>query len=350
MIRLKMKLILLILAITCSAAFIHAQEMIEVKAGSFILGNTAFLRENPIRTVNIGRFFLSKHDITNTQFAAFLNAYGSDTVKEGEFIGKPMFLEDTWGVIKENGLWKPAAGYELFPAIKVTWYGANAFCKAGGGRLPTEAEWEYAAKGGPSQQVYTFSGNSTAATVAWFYDNANHLNHAVRLKTANTLGLYDMSGNVYQWCSDWFGRYGDFGITGESNPKGPTSGVSKVIRGGYRSLGSGDLHLTNRESLSPAESYNFVGFRLAMDQLPTDVASAHKEDFSVYPNPADDFIHLNGFVEVRTLDLIDLQGKVLFHSNKPTQEIALQSFPNGTYLLRLTTSSERIVRKIQILH
>jgi len=288
--------------------------------------------------------------MTNTQFAAFLNAYGSDTVKEGEFIGKPMFLEDSWGVIKENGLWKPAAGFESFPVIKVTWYGADAFCKAAGGRLHTEAEWEYAAKGGPSQQVYTFSGSSTASTVAWFYDNSNNRNSAVGLKTANTIGLFDMSGNVYQWCSDWFGRYSDFGITGESNPKGPASGVSKVIRGGYRSLGSGDLHLSNRESLSPAESYNFVGFRLAMDLLPTDAASIQEERLVVYPNPANDFIRLKGFEVVTKIDMIDLQGKVLFQSTKPTEEIALQSFPNGTYLLRLTTSANIIFRKIQILH
>ena len=350
MIPLIMKKYLLIITLVCCAAFAQAQNPIEVKAGSFTMGNASFAREIPIRTVNVSRFYLSKYDITNAQFAAFLNAYGSDTVKEGEFIGKPMIADDSWGVIKKNEFWNAALGYESFPVVKVTWFGANAYCKYISGRLPTEAEWEYAAKGGPSQQSYTFSGSSTAATVAWFYDNSNHLNSAVGLKTANTLGLFDMSGNVYQWCSDWFGRYGDFGVTGESNPKGPASGVSKVIRGGYRSLGSGDLHLTNRESLSPDESYNFVGFRIAMDNLPTSVENVSEANFSVYPNPASDLIHLKGFEEVRRLDLLDLQGKVLFNTTVPTEVLSLQSYPNGIYLLRLTTESKTIVRKIQIVH
>lgn len=324
--------------------------MIEVKAGSFTMGNASFARENPIRAVNLSRFYLSKQDITNAQFAAFLNAYGSDTVKEGEFIGKPIFVEDSWGVVKENGLWTPATGYEAFPAVKVTWFGANAFCMAAGGRLPTEAEWEYAAKGGPGQQTYTFSGSSTATTVAWFYDNSNHLNKAVGLKVANSLGLFDMSGNVYQWCSDWFGRYGDFGVAGESNPKGPASGVSKVIRGGYRSLGSGDLHLTNRESLSPAECCNFVGFRLAMDNLPTQTAVLTEETVRVYPNPCSDFIHLSGAEHVQKLELVDLRGKILIQTFQPVEMLAVQAYPSGTYLLRLTTSANTRIQKIQIKH
>lgn len=345
-----MKNIFLIFVLACSAVFVRAQGMIEVKTGSFTMGNTAFSRENPIRTVNISRFYLSKQDITNAQFAAFLNAYGGDTIKDGEFIGKRMFISDSWGVVNEGGSWKAAAGYETYPVVKVTWFGANAFCKAASGRLPSEAEWEYAAKGGPVQQTYTFSGNNTAATIAWFYDNANHLNHAVGLKTGNTLGLLDMSGNVYQWCSDWFGRYADFGVAGESNPKGPASGVSKVIRGGYRSLGSGDLHLTNRESLSPDESYNFVGFRLAMDQLPTETPAVNDDLISVYPNPASDFLYLKGLGTVKALDLFDLQGKNCYHSDEQTEFISLKSYPNGMYLLRLTTSTNTLVRKIQIVH
>jgi len=345
-----MKIYLLILSFVCCSAFVSAQDMIEVKSGSFTMGNTSFARENPIRTVSISRFYLSKKDVTNAQFAAFLNVYGSDTVKVGEFIGKPLFVEDSWSIVAENGSRKAATGYESFPVVKVTWYGASEFCKAAEGRLPTEAEWEYAAKGGPSQQAYTFSGSSTASTVAWFYDNSNNLNYAVGLKTANNLGLFDMSGNVFQWCSDWFGRFGDFGITGESNPKGPVSGVSKVIRGGYRSLGSGDLHLTNRESLSPDESYNFVGFRLAMDNLPTDASNLREDGFSVYPNPANDFVHIRGFEEIHHLELIDLQGRKLFQTSVPTEVLSLQSYPNGTYLLRMATATKTRIRKIEILH
>ena len=119
------------------AFFSNAQVMTEIGAGSFTMGNASYARENPIRTVSVSRFYLSKHHVTNAQFAAFLNTYGSDTIKTGEFIGKPIFLEDSWGIVRENGTWKPAIGYESFPMIKVTWYGANEFCRDAGGRLPT---------------------------------------------------------------------------------------------------------------------------------------------------------------------------------------------------------------------
>lgn len=340
----------LIFALLSSLFGANAQDMIEVKAGSFTMGNASFSREIPIRTVGISRFYMSKNAITNAQFATFMNAYGSDTVKDGTFVGKPLVTEDSWGVVRENGVWKAALGYETFPVVKVTWFGADAFCKASGGRLPTEAEWEYAAKGGPSQQTFTFSGSSTATSVAWFYDNSAHTNHAVGQKAANTLGLFDMSGNVYQWCSDWFGRYGDFGVSGESNPKGPTTGASKVIRGGYRSLGSGDLHLTNRESLSPDESCNFIGFRLVMDNLPTSVESVDSEMMRVYPNPASDFLQVRTNKDLHSLSLVDLQGQVRYLSAAPTEKIDVRNLPNGMYLLRLKTSARTVVQKIQVFH
>lgn len=345
-----MKIYALIIALLLAPSFARSQDLVEVKAGSFTMGNASFAREIPIRTVTIGRFYLSKQDVTNAQFATFLNAYGCDTVKAGEFVGKLLFTADSWGVVKESGSWKAAVGYESFPVVKVTWYGADAFCKAAGGRLPTEAEWEYAAKGGPSQQAYTFSGSSTASSVAWFYDNANHLNSAVGLKTANTLGLFDLSGNVYQWCSDWFGRYGDFGVTGESNPKGPATGVSKVIRGGYRSMGSGDLHLSNRESLSPDETYNFVGFRLAADNLPTAIESQRSDEVGFYPNPANEGIRLQRADDVQTLELLDFQGRVVYSTGPSAGFVDLRSYPSGTYLIRMRSSKQTVVQKLLINH
>lgn len=345
-----MKALVALVALIFTSWMVGAQEMVEVKAGSFTMGNASFSREIPIRTVNIGRFYLSKTDIINEQFAAFMNAYGSDTVKEGPNIGKRLCKEDSWGVVRENGVWKAALGFENFPVVQVTWYGADAYCKAAGGRLPTEAEWEYAAKGGPSQQTFTFSGSSTATNVAWFYDNSTHVNHAVSLKAANTLGLTDMSGNVYQWCSDWFGRYGDFGVSGESNPQGPTAGASKVIRGGYRSSGSGDLHLTNRESLSPDECFNFVGFRLAMDKLPASVHGVESDVLWVYPNPSNDFIQLKAKESLLSVALVGLNGQALFSTEHPTGYIDVRNIPNGLYLLRLKTTAGPLVRKVVIKH
>ena len=342
-----MKKYILIFGLLGCFALPKAQEMVDIAAGSFSMGNASYVRESPARTVNINRFYLSKYPITNAQFDAFLNSYGSATVKDGEYVGKPLVVADSWGVVNTAGTWSAASGYESFPAVKVTWYGASEYCKAAGGRLPTEAEWEYAAKGGASQQAYTFSGSSTATTVAWFYDNSGNINKAVGTKTANSIGLFDMSGNVYQWCSDWFGRYGDFGTSGDLNPKGPATGASKIIRGGYRSLGSGDLHMTNRESISPDESYNFVGFRLAKDYS-TAVTTQKETGITVYPNPASEYIRISAPAEISEVDIVDCEGKSVYSSTHVINAVSVSSFPAGIYFVKVKSLSNVAIQKIVI--
>jgi len=100
---------------------------------------------------------------------------------------------------------------------------------ANGYRLPTEAEWEYAAGGGQLSRNFTYSGSESVGDVAWYYSNSGNTTHPVGTKYANELGLYDMSGNVFEWCWDWW--YGD-NVGTESNPKGPNSGSYRVFRGG----------------------------------------------------------------------------------------------------------------------
>jgi|GEM_PF-2018880 len=340
-------IISLLLFIPGLKAQVANEDMIEVKTGSFTMGNSLYARESVIRTVNISPFFMSKNVITNAQFAQFLNEYDSQTVKDGEFTGKSLFTSDTWGIVASNGVWVAATGYGSFPAIKVSWYGASEFCKWYGGRLPTEAEWEYAAKGGPSSLGYTFSGSNTASTVAWFYDNSGNTNKAVGSKTANSLGIFDMSGNVYQWCSDWFGRYDEFGKSGDLDPKGPQDGTSKVIRGGYRSIGSADLHLTNRESISPDESYNFVGFRLVKNNLSTGLSSV-TDLVSVFPNPATNSITINSMESVSKVEIIDSEGRMLYKSLTPDKRISVSGYANGLYILKITAGSNEIIKKIVI--
>jgi formylglycine-generating enzyme required for sulfatase activity len=139
----------------------------------------------------------------------------------------------------KDGQWRPAPGYEQHPVVNVTWYGANEYARHYGLRLPTEAEWEYAARGGARSQGYLYSGSNNLDEVGWYYDNSaekggSRSTHPVRQKKANELGLYDMSGNVWEWCADWYGEkyYEQFRSAPAVNPTGPTEGDYAVLRGG----------------------------------------------------------------------------------------------------------------------
>jgi formylglycine-generating enzyme required for sulfatase activity len=128
-------------------------------------------------------------------------------------------------------------------------------------RLPTEAEWEYAARGGASGSAHTiYSGSDTAEAVAWYAGNSGGVTHVVGTKRPNSLGLYDMSGNVWEWCMDRFGKYYD---GGQRNPTGPSEGTYRIVRGGSWLLDHGSARVANRNINPPAWRGSCVGFRLA---------------------------------------------------------------------------------------
>jgi len=142
-----------------------------------------------------------------------------------------------------------------FPIVDVTWEEANQYCAWAGGRLPTEAEWEYAARGGSSQARY-----GDLSEIAWSKENAGNQTHAVAAKLANGYGLYDTLGNVWEWVSDWYDpNYYQNGAT--QDPSGPGTGQEKVLRGGSWIVDPKLLRVSDRYSIKPDARSDYFGFR-----------------------------------------------------------------------------------------
>jgi formylglycine-generating enzyme required for sulfatase activity len=153
------------------------------------------------------------------------------------------------------------------PVEQVSWDDCQAFIRKLNSltgrnfRLPTEAEWEYAARGGNKSRGYKYSGGNSLGTVAWYSDNSGDTTHEVKTKQPNELGLYDMSGNVWEWCGDW---WGDYSSGSQTNPKGPSSGSNRVDRGGGWLILARACRVADRSRDSPGNRSRDLGLRLAL--------------------------------------------------------------------------------------
>jgi formylglycine-generating enzyme required for sulfatase activity len=224
-----------------------------VQGGTFNMGSNTESNEKPIHSVTVSSFNIGKYEVTNLEYSKFLNAKGNQTE------GGKSWLDITdadCDIENKNGRFTPKAGKANHPVMEVTWYGARAYSNWIGGRLPTEAEWEFASVGGNKSSGYTYSGSNSLGSVAWYYDNSGDTTHAVGEKRANELGIYDMSGNVWEWCSDW---YADdyYSTSPSSNPKGPTSGTGRVLRGGSYNYYASHGRVAYRDISFPYYSHGF---------------------------------------------------------------------------------------------
>ena len=228
--------------------------------------------------VTLSAFRMSKYEITNSQYAAFLNAksIGSDgKYAAGAYPTQALIYASSgsndWGLHYNTNKWEPVAGYENHPVINVTWYGATEFATYAGGTLPTEAQWEYACRAGTSTPFNT--GNfltNLQANYDWaapYNGGTNTVTNypgktqAVGTYSANAWGLYDMHGNVWEWCSDWYDTYP---TTAQTNPTGAASGSDRVIRGGSWYFFAQICRSANRYDRSPGDGDSNRGFRVVL--------------------------------------------------------------------------------------
>ena len=250
-------------------------KLLFIRGGTFMMGSPEseperFGNETQHR-VTLSDFHLSEKEITNGQYCRFLNAEGvsgNGQLNVSGFGNQTLIEAHEWGVQYTGGEWRPAPEKAGFPVVMVTWYGAKAYCDWAGGRLPTEAEWEYACRAGTATPFST--GNNLTASQANYDgnypygDNAKetYLGYAqpVGSYAPNAWGLYDMHGNVSEWCSDW---YGDYGTGAATNPRGPSDGFYRVGRGGNWNGNATFSRVSARLNGKPDVRHGDHGFRLA---------------------------------------------------------------------------------------
>jgi formylglycine-generating enzyme required for sulfatase activity len=230
-------------AVRTSSKGLDKPEMVYVPSGEFLMGhNPPTVDYGPIRRIYQGSFWITKNDITVSQFADFCDATGFKFDWQGR---KP-----PWG-------WD---GKDNRPMVNVTWDEARAYCKWAGGDLPTEAEWEKAARGIDGRN-YPW-GNDWAANRAWYPDDNEAVQEPAPIgrfpKGASPYGCLDMSGNVAQWCRDW---YGPVDTTEVRNPAGPGFGTRRSVRGGSFHERKTALISWFRSSQPPNEYSKWIGFR-----------------------------------------------------------------------------------------
>jgi formylglycine-generating enzyme required for sulfatase activity len=247
--------------------------MVYVEGGTFLMGSdSGDDDEKPVHSVTVKSFYMGKYEVTQKEWM--------------EVMGTT--IQQQWVTAGYSGSPTRGAG-DNYPIYCVSWFEAVEYCNkrslkegltpayrgsrdnitcdfsAAGYRLPTEAEWEYAAKGGNKDyMVFEYSGGNSPGSVAWYKDNSGSSTHPVGTKQPNSLGLYDMSGNVKEWCWDWRGSYSG---GSQTDPRGAPSATYRVLRGGSWGGTAAEGRSAYRSVSTPVSQVNISGFRLLRPQL-----------------------------------------------------------------------------------
>lgn len=229
--------------------------MKKVKGGTFIMGATpeqegSYNDEKPVHQV---------------------------TLTEDYYMGETVVTQALWQAVtgklptEDGPQWYTSTGMgDNYPAYYINYEDVQSFLAklntitGQNFRMPTEAEWEFAARGGSLSKSYQYSGGNAVDDVAWYVGNSNRTTHEVKTKSPNELGLYDMSGNVWEWCSDWYGNYRSPDVI---NPTGSISGSVRVCRGGSWDSSKRMCRITNRGGHNPSDRGSYRGFRLALGSI-----------------------------------------------------------------------------------
>ena len=229
-------------------------EMIFVEGGTFTIGCTSEQsdicsdREKPAHQVTLSNFYIGKYPVTQAQWREIM---GKDIRRQRDMVSEDLMIFDEG---------------DNYPMFYVSWNEAQEFIKIlnektdKSYRLPTEAEWEYAARGGNQSKGYKYSGSNIIDEVAWYLYNSDDMTHPVGTKNSNELGIYDMSGNISEWVSDWYENYSS---NDQTDPKGPATGSFRVLRSGGWTDDGRRARVSHRFSSSPDGRDFDLGFRIA---------------------------------------------------------------------------------------
>ncbi|MGM9831012.1 MAG: formylglycine-generating enzyme family protein [Paludibacteraceae bacterium] len=218
-------------------------KMIQVEGGTFTMGatseqgNDAYGDEKPTHRVTLSDYYIGETEVTQALWKAVMGS-------------NPSYYKG-----------------DNLPVEQVSWEDCQTFIQKLNSltglrfAFPTEAQWEYAARGGKKSKGYKYAGSNSIGQVAWYKDNSNSKTHAVATKQPNELGLYDMSGNVYEWCQDWYGSYSS---AAQTNPTGASSGSSRVNRGGGFYYDARYCRVSYRYGDAPTYRSGYLGLRLVL--------------------------------------------------------------------------------------